>query len=201
MRVRRSTGSPTWSSCTASCCSCSPTRVSEWVQIDEPVLVTDIVHNAAELAERTYELLGCLAKRPAIFVATYFGALNGALPALARTPVEAIGVDLVAGEVVSGSGRSRSWPTSSSWPGIVDGRNIWRTDLEAALGTLATLLGSAGTVAVSTSCSTLHVPYTLDAETGYRCRTAQLAGVRVGEGQRGGRVSARSEGRSDGDRR
>jgi 5-methyltetrahydropteroyltriglutamate--homocysteine methyltransferase len=48
--------------------------------------------------------------------------------------------------------------------GIVDGRNVWHTDLEAALGRLARLLGSAGSVAVSTSCSTLHVPYTLDAE-------------------------------------
>ena len=49
--------------------------------------------------------------------------------------------------------------------GVVDGRNIWRTDLEAALGTLASLLGSAGAVAVSTSCSTLHVPYSLEPET------------------------------------
>ena len=49
--------------------------------------------------------------------------------------------------------------------GIVDGRNIWRTDLESALGKLASLLGSAGAVAVSTSCSTLHVPYSLEPET------------------------------------
>ncbi len=49
--------------------------------------------------------------------------------------------------------------------GIVDGRNIWRTDLESALGKLASLLGSAETVAVSTSCSTLHVPYSLEPET------------------------------------
>ena len=49
--------------------------------------------------------------------------------------------------------------------GVVDGRNIWRTDLESALGKLASLLGSAGSVAVSTSCSTLHVPYSLEPET------------------------------------
>ncbi|MDT5341663.1 MAG: 5-methyltetrahydropteroyltriglutamate--homocysteine methyltransferase, partial [Mycobacterium sp.] len=49
--------------------------------------------------------------------------------------------------------------------GIVDGRNIWRTDLESALSTLAALLGSVGAVAVSTSCSTLHVPYSLEPET------------------------------------
>jgi 5-methyltetrahydropteroyltriglutamate--homocysteine methyltransferase len=51
--------------------------------------------------------------------------------------------------------------------GIVDGRNVWRTDLDAALATLERLSESAATVAVSTSCSLLHVPYTLDAEAGF----------------------------------
>ena len=136
---------------------------AEWVQIDEPVLVTDILSNGAELAVRTYGLLGGLTNRPAIFVATYFGAMNGALTALARTPVEAIGVDLVAGgQRAVGAVPELAGKTVVA--GIVDGRNIWRTDLKAALGTLASILGSVGTLAVSTSCSTLHVPYTLDVE-------------------------------------
>jgi 5-methyltetrahydropteroyltriglutamate--homocysteine methyltransferase len=135
----------------------------EWVQLDEPVLVTDIVDNAAELAERTYRLLGGLKTRPALFVATYFGELTDALPALARTPVEAIGVDLVAGSVAP-LAAVPELAGKTVVAGVVDGRNVWRTDLESALGTLATLLGSAGNVAVSTSCSTLHVPYSLDAE-------------------------------------
>ncbi|OMC35573.1 5-methyltetrahydropteroyltriglutamate--homocysteine S-methyltransferase [Mycobacterium sp. GA-1841] len=134
-----------------------------WVQFDEPVLVTDILDNAAELAERTYARLGDLTKRPAIFVATYFGELTDALPALARTPVEAVGVDLVAG---SGAALAAVPELSDKLlvAGVVDGRNIWRTDLDRALGTLAASVGSARAVAVSTSCSTLHVPYTLDAE-------------------------------------
>lgn len=136
---------------------------AEWVQIDEPVLVTDLVDNAAELAERTYEQLGRMADRPAIFVATYFGELTDALPALARTPVEAIGIDLVAGGV-SAVAAVPELTDRLLVAGVVDGRNIWRTDLESALRTLATLRGSAQNVAVSTSCSTLHVPYTLDAE-------------------------------------
>jgi 5-methyltetrahydropteroyltriglutamate--homocysteine methyltransferase len=136
----------------------------EWVQLDEPVLVTDIVDNAAELAERTYRLLGGLNKRPAIFVATYFGELTDALPALARTPVEAIGVDLVAGSVAP-LAAVPELAGKTIVAGVVDGRNVWRTDLESALGTLATLLGSAGAVAVSTSCSTVHVPYSLEPET------------------------------------
>ena len=70
----------------------------EWVQIDEPVLVTDIVRQRGRAGRRGPTRCSARsAKRPAIFVATYFGALTDALPALARTPVEAIGVDLVAG--------------------------------------------------------------------------------------------------------
>ena len=135
-----------------------------WVQLDEPVLVTDISADAPALAERVYSALGSVDKRPAIHVATYFGDPGSALPALARTPVEAIGVDLVYGAntaVASVPGLAGKTLVA----GIVDGRNIWRTDLESALSKLAALLGSAQTVAVSTSCSTLHVPYSLEPET------------------------------------
>jgi 5-methyltetrahydropteroyltriglutamate--homocysteine methyltransferase len=137
---------------------------AEWVQLDEPVLVTDIYADAATLAEQVYNKLGSVDKRPAIHVATYFGDPGTALPALARTPVEAIGVDLVRGAdtaVASVPGLAGKTLVA----GIVNGRNIWRTDLESALGRLASLLGSAEAVAVSTSCSTLHVPYSLEAET------------------------------------
>jgi 5-methyltetrahydropteroyltriglutamate--homocysteine methyltransferase len=137
---------------------------AEWVQIDEPALVADISADAPALAERIYIALGSLEKRPAIHVATYFGDPGSALPALARTPVEAIGVDLVYGpDTAVASVPELSGKTLVA--GIVDGRNIWRTDLESALGTLAALLGSAQAVAVSTSCSTLHVPYSLEPET------------------------------------
>ena len=115
----------------------------DWVQLDEPVLVTDILSNAAELAERTYARLGALETRPALFVATYFGELTDALPALARTPVEAIGIDLVTGSVAAVAAVPEL-TNKIVVAGVVDGRNVWRTDLEAALGTLATLLGSAG---------------------------------------------------------
>ncbi len=135
-----------------------------WVQLDEPVLVTDIYADAAALAERVYTALGSVDKRPAISVVTYFGDAGTALPALARTPIEAIGVDLVRGSADS-IASIPELANKTLVAGIVNGRNIWRTDLEAALGRLASLLGSAATVAVSTSCSTLHVPYSLELET------------------------------------
>ncbi|QKT06773.1 5-methyltetrahydropteroyltriglutamate--homocysteine S-methyltransferase [Gordonia sp. X0973] len=143
----------------------------KWVQIDEPVLCTDIVDNAdgvataAEVAGSVYQRLSGVSNRPAIFVNTYFGDPGAqVLSALAHTDVEAIGVDLVYGSADTVA----AVPALSSKllvAGVVNGRNIWRTDLDAALATLGTLLGSARAVAVSTSCSTLHVPYSLEPET------------------------------------
>ncbi len=138
---------------------------AQWVQIDEPALVTDICGEAPALAERVYNRLGSVSARPGIYVATYFGDPGPCLAALARTPVEAIGVDLVAGNGTAVA----SVPELAGKilvAGVVDGRNVWRTDLEAALTKLTTLRGSAAAVAVSTSCSTMHVPYSLEPETG-----------------------------------
>ena len=137
---------------------------AQWVQFDEPALVTDISPDAPALAEAAYDALGSVSDRPAIYVATYFGDPGAGLASLARTPVEAIGIDLVYGADTA-IAAVPELANKTLVAGIVDGRNIWRTDLEAALGKLATLLGSAGAVAVSTSCSTLHVPYSLERET------------------------------------
>ncbi len=138
---------------------------AQWVQFDEPALVTDISPDAPTLAERVYTALGSLSHRPGVHVATYFGDPGASLAALARTPVEAIGVDLVAGADTAVA----SVPELAGKmlvAGVVDGRNVWRTDLDAALEKLSPLLGSTASVAVSTSCSTMHVPYSLDPETG-----------------------------------
>ncbi|WP_454561036.1 5-methyltetrahydropteroyltriglutamate--homocysteine S-methyltransferase [Mycobacterium haemophilum] len=137
---------------------------AQWVQFDEPALVTDLSPDAPALAEAVYNALGSVSNRPAIYVATYFGDPGASLAGLARTPIEAIGIDLVAGAQTAVAAVPEL-STKTLVAGIVDGRNIWRTDLESALGKLATLLGSAATVTVSTSCSTLHVPYSLELET------------------------------------
>ncbi|MEU6644504.1 5-methyltetrahydropteroyltriglutamate--homocysteine S-methyltransferase [Saccharomonospora sp. NPDC046836] len=137
-----------------------------WVQLDEPAFVAD--RTDAELAAlaRAYERLGSLTTRPGVLVAGYFGDFGAALPVLADTPVEAVAVDLVAGagatDRIASIGGLRDKTVVA---GVVDGRNVWRTDLEAAASTCASLLGSVGSLAVSTSCSLLHVPYDLDAET------------------------------------
>ncbi|MGO3326713.1 5-methyltetrahydropteroyltriglutamate--homocysteine S-methyltransferase [Gordonia sp. (in: high G+C Gram-positive bacteria)] len=137
---------------------------AQWVQIDEPILVTDAVENLPALAENVYSTLSEVSARPAILVQTYFGDARESVAALARTGVEAVGVDLVAGgtDSVTSAGLGDKIVVA----GVVDGRNVWRTDLDEALGVLESLRGSVGPLVVSTSCSTLHVPYTLAGEDG-----------------------------------
>lgn len=141
-------------------------RGAQWVQIDEPVLVTEAGLGLAGTAAKVYGRLADLAERPAIAVATYFGSPGPSLDALAGTGIEAIAVDLVTDPgTVDAVVAVPALQNKLLLAGVVDGRNVWRTDLEAALAKLGTLAGSAGALAVSTSCSLLHVPYTVAAET------------------------------------
>jgi 5-methyltetrahydropteroyltriglutamate--homocysteine methyltransferase len=136
-----------------------------WVQLDEPAYVTDRTAEEIDALRAAYSRLGRLDRRPQLFVATYFGELGDALPALLDTPVEALGLDLVAGggnlNRLAGAGPI---PGKTVVAGLVDGHNIWRTDLRAAAATGATLTGLADRVAVSTSCSLQHVPVDLAVE-------------------------------------
>lgn len=137
----------------------------EWVQIDEPALVADRTDAELAATRSVYDRLAALNHRPAILVASYFGDLGAALPVLVETGVEGIAVDLVAGSldaVVATPGIERKHLVA----GVVDGRNIWRNWLDGSLDALESLRERAGSVAVSTSCSLLHVPYTLDGEDG-----------------------------------
>ncbi|WP_116952683.1 5-methyltetrahydropteroyltriglutamate--homocysteine S-methyltransferase [Jiangella endophytica] len=134
-----------------------------WVQLDEPAYAADRTAGEMDALRRVYERLGALPERPAILVQSYFGSLGDALPVLAASPVEAIGLDLVAGSLPDGDVPGLAGKTVVA--GVVDGRNVWRTDLDAALATLRAVRARAGAVTVGTSCSLLHVPYDLDAET------------------------------------
>jgi 5-methyltetrahydropteroyltriglutamate--homocysteine methyltransferase len=152
----------------------------DWVQLDEPALVTDRTGEELAAVRTAYEWLGNLTDRPALFVASYFGDLGDALPVLAATPVEAIGLDLVAGgasgldalvDKTAFAGKTEfagktALAGKTVVAGVVSGRDVWRTDQERALTTLRAVRELAGHVVVSTSCSLLHVPYDLDLEPG-----------------------------------
>jgi len=139
---------------------------ARWVQLDEPALAADRTEEELETLRRAYHRLGTLTERPALLVSTYFGEIGDALGVLAESPVEAIGLDFVAGpgnrEALAGIGGIGG---KTLVAGVVDGRNVWRTDLADALSMGASLLGLAGQLSVSTSCSLLHVPLDLRAET------------------------------------
>jgi len=136
-----------------------------WVQLDEPVLAADRTEEELETLRRAYHRLGSLTERPELLVSTYFGEIGDALAVLAESPVEAIGLDFVAGpgnrEALARIGGIGG---KTLVAGVVDGRNVWRTDLADALSMCASLLGLAGQLSVSTSCSLLHVPLDLRAE-------------------------------------
>ncbi len=147
------------------------------VQLDEPALVADRTPAELAAATRAYQWLGDLPRRPRLLVASYFGHLGDALPVLARTPVEAIGLDLVAGagsleQLAAGGGL----PGKTVVAGVVNGRNVWRTNLRRALATCATALGLCQDLVVSTSCSLQHVPLDLEAEAGTPGMDAELRG-------------------------
>jgi 5-methyltetrahydropteroyltriglutamate--homocysteine methyltransferase len=139
---------------------------AQWVQLDEPALAADRTPAELEALGRAYRRLGSLGDRPRLLVSTYFGEIGDALAVLAKSPVEAIGLDFVAGPgnrealgTVGGIGEK------ILVAGVVDGRNVWRADMPATLSLCASLLGLVGELTVSTSCSLLHVPLDLDAET------------------------------------
>ena len=133
-----------------------------WVQLDEPALVSESTAVPAErlvaAAAHVYDVLGGLTDRPAILVAAPYGDLGAALPALAATNVEAIALDLVRGGLPAGP--VPGLETKTLVGGVIDGHNIWRADLDAALATLERLeTVGAGKVAVGTSTSLFHVPH------------------------------------------
>src|SRR5690606_5494864 len=136
-----------------------------WVQLDEPAYVADRTPQEIDALRTAYDRLGAPNRRPRLLVATYFGQLGDALPALLETPVEAIGLDLVAGPAnLDRLGACGRLTDKTIVAGLIDGRNVWRTDLRHAAAVGATLLGLADHVAVSTSCSLLHVPVDLATE-------------------------------------
>ncbi|MCR6487767.1 5-methyltetrahydropteroyltriglutamate--homocysteine S-methyltransferase [Amycolatopsis sp. OK19-0408] len=141
---------------------------AEWVQLDEPALVTDQPADVLAAVADTYATLAAATTRPKILLASYFDRLGDALPVLASSPVEGLALDFTndAAANLDGLASVGGILDKRLVAGVVNGRNIWAADLTAALSTLGTLLGLAGSVDVAASCSLLHVPYDVTLETG-----------------------------------
>ena len=135
----------------------------EWVQVDEPLLVTELDAQWQHAFNTAYHHLK--SARIKLLLATYFGKLqeNGYLAA--NLPVAGLHIDAVNGrdEVVQVLGLLPPHKVLSL--GVIDGRNIWKTDLHAVLGWIEPLAEKLGDrLWIAPSCSLLHVPVDLAGE-------------------------------------
>ncbi|MGC8463650.1 MAG: 5-methyltetrahydropteroyltriglutamate--homocysteine S-methyltransferase [Acidimicrobiales bacterium] len=137
-----------------------------WARFDEPALVEDRSPSELDALVHAYRRLGEASDRPSLAISTYFGHVGAAMATLAHLPVEGIGLDFCRGpENLALLEEARGIGERVLFAGVVDGRNIWLNDLDASLELLDRLRSYSSEVVVSTSCSLLHVPVSLGAET------------------------------------
>lgn len=149
----------------------------EWVHLHEPSFVEDRSPEELSLLETAYNQLTALPKRPKLAVMTYFGHVGDAMDTLMGLPIDGLGLDLCIGkeniprlerscEALAGRRPSsvggESLQPKVLFAGLVDGRNVWASNLAQLMGTLARLQKlskeAVSEIVVSTSCSLLHVP-------------------------------------------
>jgi 5-methyltetrahydropteroyltriglutamate--homocysteine methyltransferase len=135
----------------------------EWVQIDEPALCLDLEPAWLDACASAYAI--ATASAPKLLLTTYFGGAADYLDRIARLPVHGIHLDLVRAPSQLDQWLPqlpRNWVLSA---GVVDGRNVWRTDLRRALATLQPLHEAIEErLWIAPSCSLLHVPVSLAGE-------------------------------------
>ncbi|CAM4066221.1 5-methyltetrahydropteroyltriglutamate--homocysteine S-methyltransferase [Kerstersia similis] len=136
----------------------------EWVQIDEPILVLDLPQAWRDAFGAVYARLGHVG--PKVLLATYFGGLQDNLATAAALPVAGLHVDLVRAPVQLDAVLDALGADKILSAGVINGRNIWRTDLDAAAALLAPAQERLGErLWLAPSCSLLHVPVDLAHET------------------------------------
>ncbi|OJT52528.1 5-methyltetrahydropteroyltriglutamate--homocysteine S-methyltransferase [Pseudomonas moraviensis] len=135
----------------------------EWVQIDEPILVLDLPQDWKNAFERAYNQI----QRDPLkkLLATYFGGLEENLGLAANLPVDGLHIDLVRAPDQYPTILDRLPAYKVLSLGVVDGRNVWRCDLQNALATLRHAHERLGDrLWVAPSCSLLHSPVDLGRE-------------------------------------
>ena len=143
---------------------------AEWLSIAEPALVLDMDEAEKQLFYKIYnDLIDKIhtKTRLKIAVQTYFGDVRDVYAELTSLKFDGIGLDFVEGKR-SLELLKRGFPADTLlFAGIVNGKNIWRSNYEQKNALLAEIekMVDAQRVVVATSCSLLHVPYTVEAET------------------------------------
>ena len=139
---------------------------TQWIQFDEPYLVHDLTANDLRLFQDLYSAILNKKEKTKILVQTYFGDVRDIYTVLQTLNFDGIGLDFVEGrktlDLIKEHGFS---PVKKLFAGVVNGKNIWKNNYEKTLSILNTLKEKDIQTVVSTSCSLLHVPYTVENET------------------------------------
>jgi 5-methyltetrahydropteroyltriglutamate--homocysteine methyltransferase len=135
---------------------------ADWVQIDEPWLAMDLDPACREAFRLAYSQLNGLGVR--LMLASYFGALDDNLDLALSLPVQGLHLDLARAPEQLQPVLEWAPPGLALSLGVIDGRNIWRADLEALLDRLAPAAASGRELILAPSCSLLHTPIDLSLE-------------------------------------
>ncbi|EAQ78588.1 5-methyltetrahydropteroyltriglutamate--homocysteine S-methyltransferase [Blastopirellula marina] len=138
-----------------------------WVQLDEPVLSTDLCDKQRDALVQAYRQIAAELPQLKVMLTTYFGPLAENLQLAADLPTAGLHVDLVRGEADAALLSAAVSTDKVLSLGLVEGRNIWKTDIHAAISFVQPLLEKLGAqrIQIAPSCSLLHAPVDLDAET------------------------------------
>ncbi len=136
------------------------------VQFDEPLFVKDLEPKVLSLLKPVYDELSNVSKNIKIVVTTYFEHSNEATKILVNTPIWALGLDFIHGVKNLESLEFIKNSNKVLIAGVIDGRNIWKSNFEDKLNLLNKISNvvSKDNIIVGTSCSLLHVPFTLSYE-------------------------------------
>ncbi|MFT7823276.1 MAG: 5-methyltetrahydropteroyltriglutamate--homocysteine S-methyltransferase [Sulfurimonas sp.] len=136
------------------------------LQIDEPIFAKDNESKVLSLIKPTYERLSAVSDNIDIIVTTYFEHSNEATKILVNTPIWGLGLDFLYGPKNSESLERIAQSGKKLIAGVVDGRNIWKNDIQNTLTLLEKIakVVSREDILISSSCSLLHTPFTLKYE-------------------------------------
>jgi len=136
------------------------------VQIDEPIFVKDNEAKVLSLIKPTYDELSMVTNNIKLIVTTYFEHSNEATKILTQTPIWGLGLDFVYGKDNEKSLQDIQNSGKKLIAGVVDGRNIWKNDIDETLKLLEKIsnIVSKENILISSSCSLLHTPFTLKYE-------------------------------------
>jgi 5-methyltetrahydropteroyltriglutamate--homocysteine methyltransferase len=143
---------------------------AEWVQIDEPCLVQDRTSDELALYSSVYTELAGSASRPKIMLQTYFGSLGTNWDTVVSLPVDGIGLDLVRDSGNLSDLQSKGFPQDKALgAGILNGRAVWKADLNKALGLLESIAEtvSKDRIIVGPSASLLFLPHDVRLESSH----------------------------------